>query len=67
MKCPYCKVNEEDCVPAVVYRNAEGHGGGVVNFHCLACGKVVKVYAMVKIEISQAKKTDDESDWGECH
>ena len=76
MKCPYCNCNGNDCVPNVVYTHAENYGGGISNFNCEKCGKVVQadVERIVKIrslkttverivKIRSLKTTTEESDW----
>lgn len=63
MKCPYCKVQREKCVPTVVYHHAESYGGGVRNFHCLICHRVIEATVAVVIKISNAQKTNRASDW----
>lgn len=62
MLCPYCK--KEDFVPEVVFRHTESYGGGNKNFRCIYCGNVVNARCAVKIVITNAKQTDNDSDWG---
>ena len=61
MHCPYCE--KEKCVPEIVYTHTELHGGGVKNFNCLHCGRVVKVLCERKIIIDTPVETNEESDW----
>ena len=63
MNCPYCGVDENECVPDVVVRNAQWYGGGLVRFYCCECGEVVEAHAIVKVKVVQAFKTDEDSFW----
>ena len=63
MKCPYCHAREDRSVPVFVYRNAECYGGGMRNFRCNVCGKVIRALVNVEVKILQAKQTNGESDW----
>lgn len=61
MKCPYCK--KEDFIPDVVWMHTDAYGGGVKNFECEYCKKVVQVNTRREVFITNARKTENESDW----
>jgi len=61
MLCPYCKKGE--FIPDVVFRHTEAYGSGYKNFKCIHCGKVVNARCSLKVIISKATQTDNESDW----
>jgi len=63
LNCPYCNAKEDNCVPDVVYRHAENYGGGMSNFRCLTCKKVIRASVNVCISIKFPEKTNEKSDW----
>jgi len=63
MNCPYCDATEGNCVPDVVYINAESCGGGIRKFNCKKCGKVVRAAIAVRVFVLNEQKTDEPSDW----
>lgn len=63
MRCPYCNASEEECVPDVVYLNAQSYGSGWKNFSCKSCGKTVYAHADVSVRIVEPSKTDADSDF----
>ena len=61
MRCPYC--NKKNFIPEVVITYTENYGGGIVNFRCLHCEKVVNAGTTRVVRINYCKKTENESDW----
>lgn len=63
MECPYCNAPQVDCVPAVAIYHAEHYGDGHKNFACMKCGKIVGASFSRQVTVSDAIKSDQESDW----
>lgn len=61
MKCPYC--NKPDFYPAVIVTHTKIYSGGIKNFKCVHCDKVVSALCSLRVMITNIKKTDRESDW----
>jgi hypothetical protein len=55
--CPHC--GKKDCVPSVVFANAENYGNEIFNVACIHCHKPIKVVAGRKVFIASVDKSDN--------
>jgi len=64
--CPSC--GEENYIPNRVRYNIENYGSAVVNFHCLACNKIIEAQLKRRVTVTTVgSKVSDKKidDWGE--
>jgi hypothetical protein len=62
MKCPWCNINDRNCVPEVAYRNCENYGSNFYDILCRRCGKPVTVYLHRQVKLGSLNKGEHKDD-----